>query len=93
MKDQEEDFQLIDIREPFEYDIVHIGGDRIPMARIMHEKDKVAHDKKVVVYCRSGGRSSQVVQALATQGFDNVYNLKGGVLAWVDEIDPSLEKY
>lgn len=94
MKDANEDFQLIDVREPHEADICEIGGMLIPMGEIMDHVDEIAKDKKVIVHCRSGKRSTTVIQALESeQGFTNLYNLKGGILAYADEIDSSLAKY
>jgi sulfur-carrier protein adenylyltransferase/sulfurtransferase len=93
-KDNHEDFQLIDVREVHEFDICNIGGELIPMGEIMDNLDKISKDKTVVIHCRSGGRSSAIVQALESQqGYTNLYNLKGGILAYADEIDPSLTKY
>ncbi len=94
MQDAKENFQLIDIREEHEYDICNIGGDLIPMGDIMDSADKIAKDKKVILHCRSGKRSASVIMALEQQhGFTNLYNLKGGILAWADEVDPSINKY
>ena len=94
MMDEGEDFQLIDVREPHEVEIATIDGELIPLGEIPQSKDKIAADKKVVIYCRSGARSGQAVAFLTNQlGRDNLYNLKGGILAWADEIDPSLQKY
>lgn len=94
MKDNQDDFQLIDIREEHEYDICNIGGQLIPMGEVMESSDKIAKDKKVVLHCRSGKRSASVIMALENQfGFTNLYNLKGGILAWAEEIDPELPKY
>ena len=94
MIDQNEAHQLIDVREQHEVDIAEMGGELIPMGEVMENVDKFSKDKKVVVHCRSGARSGSVIQALEQQhGFDNLYNLKGGILAWADEIDTSLTKY
>jgi rhodanese-related sulfurtransferase len=94
MMDAHEDFQLIDVREEYEADIAAIGGKLIPMATVMQHIDEIAKDKKVIVHCRSGKRSATVIQALEQQhGFTNLYNLKGGILAYADEVDPSLAKY
>lgn len=93
-KDNNEDFQLIDVREPYEYEIANIGGELIPLAEIVGAVNKIDKDKKVVIHCRSGGRSGNAVLLLEQHfGFDNLYNLAGGILAYADEIDNSLEKY
>lgn len=93
MMDGNEDFQLIDVREEHETDIASIGGELIPMGDVFDKLDKISRDKKVVIYCRSGNRSGVITQALEAQGFKNVHNLKGGILAWSSEIDPSITKY
>lgn len=94
MQDKDVDIQLIDVREPHEYDIANLGGELIPLNEIPFSEDKISKDKKVVVHCRSGGRSGQAVKMLEQKyGYENLYNLKGGILAWADEIDPEMEKY
>jgi sulfur-carrier protein adenylyltransferase/sulfurtransferase len=94
MQDKKEDFQLIDVREEYEYDICQIGGELIPMGEVAENLDKISKTKKVIVHCRSGKRSASVVQMLEQQyGYTNLYNLKGGILAWADEVDDSLAKY
>ena len=88
------DVQVIDVREPHEYEIANIDGELIPLGDVEDEADKISREKKVVVHCRSGGRSSEAVKKLQDKyGFDNLYNLKGGILAWAEEIDPSMPKY
>ncbi|MCE2731979.1 MAG: rhodanese-like domain-containing protein [Cyclobacteriaceae bacterium] len=92
--DSKADFQLIDVREPHEVDICEIGGELIPMHDVPHNMDKISKDKQVVVHCRSGGRSGQIIQFLEkNHGFTNLYNLKGGILAWAKEIDTSMPTY
>ena len=91
--DNEEDFQLIDIRESYEKEICNIGGELIPMGDVMGSLEKISKNKPVVLHCRSGKRSAAMVMHLGTMGFDNLYNLKGGILAWADEIDSSIPKY
>ncbi|MEP0365527.1 MAG: rhodanese-like domain-containing protein [Cyclobacteriaceae bacterium] len=93
MMDSGEDFQLIDVREPNEYEVANIGGELIPLATVPLHVDKFAKDKKVIVHCRSGKRSANAVNFVEQQGYDNLYNLEGGILAWSDEIDPSIPKY
>jgi adenylyltransferase/sulfurtransferase len=94
MRDNNESFQLIDVREPHEADIAQIGGELIPMGQIVNESDKISKDKPVIIHCRSGARSGSVIGALEKQyGFTNLYNLKGGILAWAKEIDPTVPTY
>ena len=94
LMDSKADFQLIDVREPHEVDICEIGGELIPIHDVPHNLDKISKDKQVVVHCRSGGRSGQIIQFLEkNHGFANLYNLKGGILAWAREIDTSMPTY
>jgi len=93
-RDHHENFQLIDVREKNEYEFVNIQGDLIPLGELERSLSKISKEKTVIVHCRSGGRSSQAVKLLREKfGYTNVYNLKGGILAYIDEIDPSLPKY
>lgn len=91
LKDSGADFQLIDVREQSEYDQSEIGGELIILGTIPNNIDKIAKDKQVVVHCRSGKRSANAIMFLEQHGFDNLYNLEGGILAWRDEIDSSLD--
>ncbi|MDQ3191829.1 MAG: rhodanese-like domain-containing protein [Bacteroidota bacterium] len=94
MMDKKTDFQLIDIRELHEVETASIGGLHIPMGEVMDNLDKIAKDKPVVIHCKSGGRSGNMVNLLSSQfGFNNLYNLQGGILAWSNQIDPSVPKY
>jgi adenylyltransferase/sulfurtransferase len=88
------DFQLIDVREPHEYEICNLEGELIPMSEIPYNVDKISKDKQVVLHCRSGKRSGDMLLWLEkNHGFQNLYNLKGGVLAWAKEIDPAFPTY
>lgn len=91
--DGNEEFQLIDVREPFEYEVSNLNGVNIPLAGIIIESDKISKDIPVIIQCRSGKRSAQAVMLLEQQGFTNLSNLVGGILAWRDEIDPDLDVY
>lgn len=94
LMDSGADFQLIDVREPHEYDICNLGGELIPQGEIPHQVERVAKDKQVILQCRSGARSGNMVQWLEkNHGYTNLYNLKGGILAWAREIDPSMPTY
>ncbi len=87
------DFQLVDVREFNELNFVSIGGDHIPLGDIVTRASEVDANKDVVVMCRSGKRSAAAINALKNLGYNNLLNLKGGILAWAEEIDPSLPKY
>jgi len=94
LKESGADFQLIDVREPHEYDICNLDGELIPQGDIPSNVDKVSKTKQVVIHCRSGARSGNMVQWLEkNHGFENLYNLKGGILAWAKEIDPTMPTY
>jgi adenylyltransferase/sulfurtransferase len=87
LTDDNKDFQLIDVREEYEFDEVNMNGELIPMGEIMDNIDKISKDKQVVIHCRSGKRSATVIGALESQhGFTNLYNLKGGILAYIEEV-------
>jgi molybdopterin/thiamine biosynthesis adenylyltransferase/rhodanese-related sulfurtransferase len=89
-----EDFQLIDVREVHEYEIVNIGAELIPLSTVAANAGKIDPNKKVIIHCKMGGRSAKAVRELEEKfGFENLYNLKGGILAWVDAIQPELNKY
>ncbi len=88
------DFQLIDVREPNEYDICNLDGELIPVSQIPNNVDKISKDKQVVIHCRSGKRSGDTITWLEkNHDFKNLYNLKGGILAWAREIDPDMAAY
>ena len=88
------DFQLIDVREPYEYDIVNIGADLLPLSSILDQSDKIASDKKVVIHCKMGGRSKKAIMELEEKyGFNNLYNLKGGVIEYIATYDPEASTY
>ena len=91
--DKGEDFQLIDVREDFEYEVSNLGGTLIPLGGILIEADKIAKDKPVVVQCRSGKRSAAAIMQLEQLGYTNLYNLTGGILAWANEIDTNMNVY
>jgi rhodanese-related sulfurtransferase len=77
------DVVLIDVREPEEYAAGHIPGVLlIPMGEVPQRLDEIPTDKTVITYCRSGNRSGQVMQFLQQQGYDNVHNMEGGIIAW-----------
>jgi adenylyltransferase/sulfurtransferase len=88
-----EKYQLIDVREPHEYEVANIGAELIPLATVAANADRFEKDIKVVVHCRSGVRSAKAIRELEDKfGFDNLYNLKGGILAYLEEVQPELAK-
>ena len=92
--DAREAFELVDVREPFEYEIARIDGAQlIPLGEIANRADELQRGQQIVVHCHSGTRSAQAVRLLQQRGFSNVYNLEGGIDAWSEQIDPSVPKY
>jgi adenylyltransferase/sulfurtransferase len=91
--DAGEDVQLIDVREPYEYQIAQIGGKLIPQNDVANRLAEIDRDREVVVHCRSGARSQRIAEFLKQAGYPNVVNVAGGILAWSDEIDPKVQKY
>ena len=92
-KDEEKDFQLVDVRESHEFDFTNIGGELIPLGNIMSSLDQIADNKPTVLMCRSGQRSAAALDALQKAGCEELYNLKGGILAWARDVDPSIPQY
>ncbi|MEM9052321.1 MAG: rhodanese-like domain-containing protein [Bacteroidota bacterium] len=92
--DNKEDFQLIDVRERYEYEISNLDGELMPLQYIPEKLDAIDREKNVVIMCRSGARSENAARYLEEQhGFSNLYNLVGGILAWSDEVDATVAKY
>ena len=87
-KNAGEDIQLIDVREPDEYAAVNMGGTLIPLATVTENADKIERDKKVVIHCKLGGRSAKAIRELEEKfGFGNLYNLKGGITAYLQKVN------
>jgi adenylyltransferase/sulfurtransferase len=92
--DAGEPFELIDVREPFEYEIARIDGAKlIPLGEITERLNELSGEQPIIVHCHSGKRSAQAVGLLLQHGFTKVYNLEGGIDAWSDQIDPNVPKY
>ena len=86
-----DDVMLIDVREPHEFDAANMQGILIPAGDIEKRLDEIPHQGRVVIHCRSGARSARAVELLRDKyGYHNVYNLRGGILAWRDAFDPDL---
>ena len=92
--DAKEDFFLLDVREPNEYQIGKIPGSTlIPLGEVPQRVNEIPRDKEIIVHCKMGGRSAKAAAFLRQQGYKNVKNLKGGILDWSDKIDPTVPKY
>jgi sulfur-carrier protein adenylyltransferase/sulfurtransferase len=92
--DSGEDIQIIDVREPNEYEVAHLENSKlIPHSEIGSRVSEMDPARETIVYCQKGGwRSAEAIAALQRAGFDRVLNLKGGITAWSDEVDPSMSK-
>ncbi len=94
LMDQREPHYLLDVREPYEWEICRLqGAHLIPLGRLAASLNQLNPMDSIVVYCRSGVRSGKAVELLRRSGFDKVKNLSGGILAWADKVDPSMPKY
>jgi adenylyltransferase/sulfurtransferase len=92
--DSGEDFQLIDVREPHEYQICRIPQARlIPLGELPKRLHEIDRSRPIVVHCKTGGRSAKAADLLRRNGFTNVLNMTGGILAWSSKVDPSVPKY
>lgn len=87
-------FQLIDVREAWEFNTARIGGSLlIPMGEVASRVGELGNDSDIVVICHHGGRSLQIAAFLERAGFSGIHNLTGGVDAWARSIDPSMPTY
>jgi adenylyltransferase/sulfurtransferase len=91
--DAGEDLFVLDVREPHEYQICNIGGYLIPLNDLPKRVNELDSSREIVAHCKMGGRSAKAVQFLRQAGFQKVHNLKGGIIAWADRIDPKMPKY
>ncbi len=90
----QDELVILDVREPHEFDICRIPKSKlIPLAEVEKRVAELDRGSEIVVHCRSGARSAKAVKFLREAGFEKVKNLKGGILAWSDEVDPSVPKY
>ena len=91
--DRGDDLFILDVREPHEYQICNLHVHLIPLGDLPKRVSELDSSREIVAHCRSGKRSADAVQFLSKAGFRKVWNLKGGILAWSDEVDPSVPKY
>ncbi len=92
--DRGDNFLLLDVREPHEYQIARIPGSRlIPLGELSKHLNELDSNADIVAHCKSGGRSQQAVDLLKANGFQHVRNMTGGITAWSDKVDPSVPKY
>ncbi len=89
-----ERLEIIDVREPYEWAIGHIPGARlVPLSRIADEIPRLDKRRETILYCKVGARSLAAAQQLAKAGMTDVRNLAGGILRWIDEVDPTMSRY
>lgn len=90
-----EDIQIVDVREPHEVAIATIPNSiHIPLGQILDRASEIDPNRETVVHCKLGGRSARAIEALMRSGFTgSLTNLKGGITAWSNEVDPSVPKY
>jgi adenylyltransferase/sulfurtransferase len=93
--DQGDDLQIIDVREPHEYEIARIPKTKlIPLGTVVERKGEIDPQRVTVVHCKAGGRSAKAIRALTEAGFKGrLINLAGGITAWSNDVDPSVAKY
>jgi adenylyltransferase/sulfurtransferase len=91
--DRGDDLFILDVREPHEYQICNLQGTLIPLGELSRRVNELDSSREIVAHCRSGKRSAEAVEFLRNAGFRKIWNLKGGILAWSDEVDPSVPKY
>lgn len=93
--DRGDPLQIIDVREPNEYEVARIPDSKlIPLKDVLNRMGEIDPERETVVHCKMGGRSARAIEALRRAGFQGkLLNLKGGITAWSNEVDPSVKKY
>jgi adenylyltransferase/sulfurtransferase len=94
--DRGDPLTVIDVREPYEWDIGNLGGygaRLIPLGQLAGRLGEIDPSEEIVLQCRSGARSGRALEFMRERGYDRLWNLKGGILAWSDQVDPSVPKY
>ncbi len=84
---------MLDVREPHEYEICNLDGQLIPLGELADRIGELNQDHEIIVHCKMGGRSAKAVQLLRDNGFDKVFNMRGGITAWAEQVDPLIPKY
>jgi sulfur-carrier protein adenylyltransferase/sulfurtransferase len=93
--DNGDDIQIIDVRQPDEFEFARIPGSKlIPLGEVVSRISEIDSSKETVIHCKMGGRSAKAIEALTGAGFDGkLMNLRGGITAWSNEVDPKVPKY
>lgn len=93
LRDKNADFLILDVRNADEFAFCNLGGHLIPMGELPQRFHELESEKQIIIHCHAGGRSRRATEFLMKQGFKKVYNLRGGITAWANEIDTSMPKY
>jgi adenylyltransferase/sulfurtransferase len=93
LRNAQADIFILDVRNPDEYAVCHLDGHLIPLKELPNRLDELNPNQQIIVHCHAGGRSRRATEYLIQQGFKNVYNLRGGITAWANEIDPKMPRY
>lgn len=93
LRDENANIFILDVRNPDEYALCRLSNHLIPYAELPTRLNELNKNDHIIIYCHGGGRSRRATEFLIQQGFTNVHNLRGGITAWANEIDPSMPKY
>lgn len=93
LMDEKKEIFILDVRNPDEHAICHLSDNLIPMSELPNRINELNKDQHIIVHCHGGGRSRRATELLMQQGFKHVYNLRGGITAWANEIDLKMPKY
>jgi adenylyltransferase/sulfurtransferase len=93
LEERLDEISILDVREPHEYEVVNIGARLIPLGELPERLVELDKEETLAIHCKTGSRSARAVKLLREAGFQNVYNVRGGITAWSEEIDPSVPKY
>lgn len=93
LKKANADIFILDVRNPDEFAICNLGGHLIPLKDLPNHLNELNKEQHIIVHCHVGGRARKAVEYLLGQGFKKVDNLRGGITAWANEIDPTMAKY
>lgn len=93
LKEASADIFILDVRNPDEYALCNLGGHLIPLNELPERLNELNKDQHIIVHCHAGGRSRRATSFLLQHEFKHVSNLRGGITAWANEIDPTMAKY
>jgi len=93
LREANADIFILDVRNQDEYDLCNMGGHLIPFNELPQRLDELNRNQHIIIHCHAGGRSRRATELLLKEGFKQVSNLRGGITAWANEIDPSIAKY